>query len=266
MEKTGILTNEEGNDLISNFIKIGEPFGVARIGIGEIHLIHKKIMAILQPSDYSSCQAGGVREDSYEFFFEEYIKGIIDADAHVYWKGIGLESQQNTIFKECSPSSIKIMNRAIEPFYFEKPWSRLLVGKKVLVVNPFKETIIDQHKNLSKIWGDRDVMPEFELLTYKSEFLTSGTSPSWKDTLTKMKDDIGKMDFDIALLGCSLYGLPLMSHIKSIGSSLQLLFGIKGKRWDVHPEIAPMYNEYWVRPKSSEIPQNYRGGDGGTYW
>ena len=88
-----------------------------------------------------------------------------------------------------------------------------------------------------------------------------------------MKKQISDIDFDIALLGCSLYGLPLVSYIKNMGKSaiyvggaVQLLFGIKGKRWDTHDEISKMYNDYWIRPLDSEIPKNYVGLDGGTYW
>lgn len=268
-----ILNNEEGNELIISFINKGLPFGVSRIGIGEIHLLHKKINGINDSNIYTNIRAGGVREDSHNFFFEEYLKGITDADINVFWKGLNLDNQQNNIFNKYSPNSIKVMNRSVEPFYFKNPWSSYLNGKKVLVVNPFTETIKKQHKHLDKIWGGKNVMPSFDLLTLKSPFLTDESSPSWKDTLNDMKTNINSLDFDIALLGCSLYGLPLVSHIKKIGKSaiyiggpLQLLFGIRGKRWDVHPEINPMFNEYWVRPDINEIPINYMGTDGDTYW
>ena len=116
-------------------------------------------------------------------------------------------------------------------------------------------------------------MPQFELLTLKSKFLFEPNSPSWKETLNDMKSDKSNMDFDVALLGCSFYGLPLVSYIKTLGKSaiyiggaLQLLFGIKGSRWDVHEDISKMYNEHWVRPMASEIPSNYVGLDAGAYW
>jgi glycerol-3-phosphate dehydrogenase len=53
-----------------------------------------------------------------------------------------------------------------------------------------------------------------------------------------------KKDYDVALIGCGAYGLPLASHVKRkgkqsihLGGGLQLLFGIKGKRWDDNPEV-----------------------------
>ena len=54
-----------------------------------------------------------------------------------------------------------------------------------------------------------------------------------------MQKEIDKIDFDIAILGCGAYGYPLASYIKSIGKkaihiggATQLIFGIKGKRWE----------------------------------
>jgi hypothetical protein len=267
-----ILSGQEGNDLIMDYIKNGKSFGLSRIGIGEIKIIHNKINNCLSYHDLASIQAGGVREDSYEFFFDEYINALKNSDINAYW--VGIEShEQNVLLNSVSPNSIKVMHRAVEPYYFDNPWSNALLNKKVLIINPFTDSIQIQYPHLNKIWGDKNIMPNFELLTIKSKFLFDNNSPSWKDVLNDMKQQISEMDFDIALLGCSLYGLPLVSYIKDMGKSaiyvggaLQLLFGIKGKRWDSHDEISKMYNDYWVRPLNSEIPSNYVGLDGGTYW
>lgn len=267
-----ILTNEEGNDLITTLIEKGDPFGVSRIGIGEIHLIFNKITNNLNSNDFRSLNIGGVRSDSYDFFFEEYSKGITDADINVYWTH-DLHHQQKIIFNTLSPKSTKVMNRSVEPFYFENPWSRSLENKKVLIINPFTDTIKTQKNKLWLVWGNRKIMPKFELRVLKTPFLNNTDSPSWKDVVNEMKESIDDIDFDIALLGCSLFGLPLVSYIKSIGKQaiyigggVQLLFGIKGKRWDTHPDISTMYNNHWVRPSNNDKPNNYNGGDGYTYW
>lgn len=66
-------------------------------------------------------------------------------------------------------------------------------------------------------------------------------------------------DFDVAIIGVSTYDLLLATYIKSIrkqaiqmSSATQILFGIKGKRWDSHLVILKMYNDYWVRPLAEE--------------
>jgi hypothetical protein len=99
-----------------------------------------------------------------------------------------------------------------------------------------------------------------------------------------MKSEINKADFDICLIGCGAYGFPLAAHVKRmgkkafhIGGSLQLLFGIKGKRWEVndpHYELGndniidyySLPNEYWVRPLEEEKPANHSKVEDSCYW
>ena len=45
--------------------------------------------------------------------------------------------------------------------------------------------------------------------------------------------------FDVAIIGCGAYGMPLAAMLKQagkqaihLGGATQLLFGIKGKRWE----------------------------------
>ena len=49
---------------------------------------------------------------------------------------------------------------------------------------------------------------------------------------------------------------------------LQIMFGIKGKRWDTHPEISSFYNEHWVRPNDNEKPTTRFSmlNEPDTYW
>lgn len=89
-----------------------------------------------------------------------------------------------------------------------------------------------------------------------------------------MKNDISSLDFDVALVSCGAYGLPLVNHIKNklcktgiyVGGALQLFFGIKGRRWDHHDEISLLFNEHWRRPFDVEIPENFHMVEGGCYW
>ena len=53
-----------------------------------------------------------------------------------------------------------------------------------------------------------------------------------------------------------------------MGGGTQILFGIKGKRWDEHDVISTFYNEHWVRPSDEEIPERMENMriDTGHYW
>jgi hypothetical protein len=88
-----------------------------------------------------------------------------------------------------------------------------------------------------------------------------------------MEEQIGQADFDIAIIGCGAYGFPLAAHVKRmgkkavhLGGATQILFGIRGKRWDSLPAIAQLMNEHWVRPHFSEIPPGGDAVEDGCYW
>jgi hypothetical protein len=156
----------------------------------------------------------------------------------------------------------------------EFPWTKALEGKKILIIHPFASTIQEQYKKREYIWKNRETLPNFDLQTIQAIQSLGGNNPnfpSWFDALEYMKSEIEKTDFEICLLGCGAYGFPLAAHVKRlgkkavhIGGALQLLFGIKGKRWD--KDFANIYNEYWVRPNESEKPQNADSVEGGCYW
>lgn len=88
-----------------------------------------------------------------------------------------------------------------------------------------------------------------------------------------MKKEIDKVDYDICLIGCGAYGFPLAAHVKRtgkkaihLGGGLQLLFGIRGKRWDMRDEYKSLMNEYWIRPSEDETPVVAKKVEGACYW
>ncbi len=164
------------------------------------------------------------------------------------------------------------------PFFYERPWTMALSGKKVLVINPFDETIRKQYSKRELLFKNPDVLPEFELITYRP---VQGIGYSkkklayktWFEALDVMKEDIKNIDFDIAIIGAGAYGMFLAQYAKSIGKkavhmggATQLLFGISGKRWD--PCFGGYYNQYWTRPSVRETPDGVELFENGTmaYW
>lgn len=164
----------------------------------------------------------------------------------------------------------------LEPYYFENPWSKYLEGKRVLIINPFTDTIQKQYQKRNLLFKNKDILPNFILLTLKScnTSASNRIGDSWIDNYNKMCEQIDNIDFDIALLGCGGYGLPLVNYIKNvknksaiyIGGALQILFGIKGKRWDNNTNINKFYNEHWTRPSKEENITGLQNIEGGCYW
>ena len=162
--------------------------------------------------------------------------------------------------------------------YFDKqfPWTQALKNKKVLVIHPFEESIKFQYKKRHLLFSDSRVLPEFELSTIKTFQTIKGNPVSynnWFEVLELLKENINNIDFDIALIAAGSYGLPLASHVKSLGKKgvhlggfLQQLFGIRGRRWDICEFHSPFINEHWKYPFDNEYPKDFEKLDHGSYW
>lgn len=164
----------------------------------------------------------------------------------------------------------------LEPYYHQKPWSKALKGKRVLVIHPFSETIRHQYEKKNLLFSDQSVLPDFELITLRAIQSAVGEQSgfrTWFDALDFMTNKAQSIDFDVAIIGCGAYGFPLAARIKRsgrqaihLGGATQILFGIRGRRWDKHPRISKLYNDNWVRPGSDETPTRYKDLEGAAYW
>lgn len=103
------------------------------------------------------------------------------------------------------------------------PWTHFLRNRTVLVVHPFAESIASQYGNVTKrrrVFHDPRVLPDFAALkTVKCVQSAAGAAPphaNWTMSLQVMQQRISQVgDFDIALLGCGGYGLPLAAFVRS---------------------------------------------------
>lgn len=175
----------------------------------------------------------------------------------------------------------------LEPYWSKNPWSRALKGKKVLVIHPFADLIQKQYKeNRTKLFENPNVLPEFELYTIEAVQSLGGEThgfEDWFEALKSMENKMDKCDYDIALIGCGAYGFSLAAHAKRmgrkavhLGGALQLLFGIKGRRWEDENygehlfgkknAYKSLFNEYWIRPDTAHTPNVANNIEGGCYW
>lgn len=210
---------------------------------------------------------------------EQFCKLLLDDIPQVDVLGSWMSSEN--IFKTELENSKKIWLDFLNPFFARNPWSKALEGKKILVVHPFVETIKKQYIQRKLLFKNPNMLPEFELKTIKAiQSIGNETVQfdDWFEALQFMQDEIDKMDYDICLIGAGAYGFPLASHVKRkgkkaihLGGSLQLLFGIRGKRWE-DPNLnkeysfANLMNQHWVRPSKEETPKNSNNIEGACYW
>ena len=164
----------------------------------------------------------------------------------------------------------------MEPYDYKQPWSRALEKKRVLVIHPYADTIKKQYLKRKLLWENPEVLPDINLITIKAVQSIAGEKVPFKDwfeALHYMESQMDSIDYDITIIGCGAYGFSLAAHAKRmgkkaihLGGASQILFGIKGKRWDDLPAVNKFYNDYWVYPSIEETPKHKDRVENGCYW
>ena len=284
-----LLSAEAGSMWIKNMIESGKPFCAARYGGTELATycegkeyrleLRKDMRQII--ADTAQRQSGFFPTDTK--LLPKLSELMEELSSQIDFLACYASFMENYMVRyHCRKDMVVGDNRALEPYYFQDDyvWSSALAGKKVLVIHPFAETIQRQYvENREKLFRDPKVLPKFELITMKAVQTIAGTQDprfrDWFDALEYMKKEALKIDFDVALIGCGFYGLPLACLLKKagkqaihIGGATQILFGIRGRRWELNsPEVSALFNEHWARPSAEETPENKSANEfGGAYW
>lgn len=290
--------NDDANELIGNLILSEKPFMIGRLGSVESRFlansqlkksIKTDIFGIVKTLKGSiniywkndekylnelCLNAGFFPNDTSleEKFIEIYTESIANLDVLGVWNATEYQ------FDKIIPKNVALCKiRELEPWFYENPWSSKLKNKKVLVIHPFEESIKSQFQRKNDLYKNHKILPDFKLKTIKAVQTIAGQTSefeTWFDALESMKEKISKTDFDIAIIGCGAYGFPLASFVKNLGKQAihlggvtQLLFGIKGKRWEEwehYTSLRKNNGENWIY--SDEIPENYKKIEGGCYW
>lgn len=280
-----ILHNQAGNDLVRDAIGNDLPIMISRLGAVELACLSFYLRSRLKnrkkyPEGIKYCMSNNagffpVNNKSLDKFSEFFLESIVNVDI----MGVWFNDYEDSICNSYCNNAELVELGCIEPFHFKNPWSGNLEGKKVLVVHPFVESIKRQYvENRHLLFSDPEVLPDFDLKTVKAVQSAAGASvyfETWFDAYEHMCDEIKKEDFDIAIIGAGAYGLPLASFIKKMGKQAihmggvtQILFGIKGRRWETGyaETTGKLFNEHWIRPVESEMPAGYKNVENGCYW
>lgn len=273
---------DDANRIIYDGLMSGKPFLVARYGDAELRtLIYTLEIDMGLRTSYpqyiktAMCRNAGFfpADDSHLLAFGHL---LWESSLHVDVFGVWYNLLEDYVIHHCNRNAEVVELEGLEPYRSQNPWSRALKGKNVLVVHPFEESIQHQFAIKDMLFVDSNVLPDFNLITYKAIQTNAGgvcKYKTWFEALDKMFSDIKKLDFDVAIVGCGAYGLPLAARIKGLNKQVihlagatQILFGIRGARWDVRPEMQKYFNGYWIRPSESERPKDAKSVEGGCYW
>ena len=299
----GITDPDEASKVIYDLLASGKPCMIARYGSTELLALTNYLGVV--DKHHSVCKY--IQGKQFAWWWEDNVK-----DQMTRWSGffpsteenlmkfgelMVEDSQQVDVLGSWLPDEQvmiesfrlkfeKVTLLTLEPYWAKHPWSRILEGKKVLVIHPFSSLIEKQYAEKRKfLFENKDVLPLFELKTIQAVQSLGGTCAynSWFDALDAMKAQMDAIDYDIALIGCGAYGFPLAAHAKRmgkqavhLGGALQLLFGIRGKRWD-NPEFGSkskcakrgyrqLFNKEWIYPTDAYKPKSAEKVEGGCYW
>lgn len=218
----------------------------------------------------------GVFPDSADEF-ARFQKSYLAALSEVDMLGLIAARGERHLFEKYAKDPLRCDLGALEPYFSPKPWSRELKGRRVLVVHPFVDSIRAQyHERRQEIFADPDVLPEFDLRLIRAPQTIAGNSDgydSWSAALTDLQARVSGETFDVAILGCGAYGLPLGAFIKAqgkpcihLGGATQILFGISGARWQSQPAFRALMTPAWRPPLESERPPGFEQVEKGCYW
>ena len=286
------LSLKESNDKLIELLKSNKPFYVTRMGIGaETYITYTYKIS-------NNVNNNNIRQYLPMLSNNAGIYNITTAQSLIKYCSMYFNSIKNSNHLACfkdaiineqkymKPNNEILYSRILEPFYCcledIKPWSHFLYGKKVLIISPFIESFKTQLKNNFQIFKNPEkkiFLDNQEFIFYKCFQTSAGNyiHKNWEETFVIMCNDISKLDFDIALISCGGYGVPLSYYIKKelqksaiyIGGGLQLLFGVMGKRWennDMWKKIIKENESNFIKPSGYEIIKNNNNIENGCYW
>lgn len=294
---------QKASDLIYRLLNNSNPNMIARFGSTELTCFLNYLGVKNKDNGFWSYINGGLpfwwqpailsQMQNWSGFFPPTIEKIEQFCQLLQQDAKQIDVLGSWISSECKVDYLfnyqKIHLRFLEPFWAEDPWTKYLENKNVLVVHPFAELILSQYKNRREnLFTNQRVLPEFKrLITIKAvQSLGEGDFrfKDWFEALNFMKRQIDSVNYDVCLIGCGAYGLSLAAHVKRtgkkalhLGGSLQLLFGIRGNRWDnpnygvnewgiPYGSYSNLINEYWVKPGNNLKPKNASQVEDACYW
>lgn len=302
------MDRQSANDILYKLLTNDAPCMISRFGTVELNCVNN-YLCIKSEERYLRKIFNFIRDNTHTPWWNESHFEAMRISAGIFPAGISTSQKFSERYLQDIPlidllgsfqyyekfmplksDVVKVQLETLYPFFVERPWTKALKGKRVLVVHPFDYSIRSQYEKRHRLFNTPEVLPDFELITLRAVQSVAGAKTpfrDWFEALKYMEDKISTIDFDICILGCGAYGLPLAAHVKRLGKKAfhlgggtQLLFGIKGKRWEeqydkvwqyrpnesININYVDLFNEHWVHPDESEKPKDAVKVENACYW
>jgi hypothetical protein len=272
---------EEAGQLIASAMARGGPLAIGKVGTLEgeaagFYLSRRRDGAPYPPVLMNQLFLNVGLFPKTDEAIDRYCSRLIEMVGYVDMLGVQGYPGEGEVINNFARQAKVLPQRVLEPWYCEDPWSGYFAGKRVTVVSPFARTIAHQFTRRDKIWSNPRILPDFELRTVGmplSPGLCAPEEPDWEVRMNHVIDQIEAAPYDILVAGAGGISLLLAAHARKsgrigihMGGPTQVLFGIRGRRWDSDPFFQETMNEFWVRPSVDETPTETWRIENGCYW
>jgi len=215
-----------------------------------------------------------LEKKAFEKWHETMVGAVAATDFLCSWQTDPyLKIYEEALIHRLAPTSRQLpleqLGRPLLPFLVPFRW---------LVVSPFTTSIRRQLPRLKEVHDPQGRSPvDWSLPASTCQLvrcpfqahLEPSPYSTWQEGLEKLSAEVEACDFEVAFIGAGAWSLPLAARIKAMGRSAihfggetQLLFGIKGKRWENYG----IYNDAWISADPSEMPLHRDRVEQGCYW
>lgn len=283
---------EANAKILCELFRSDRPFLIGRNGTIELEVVSRYFFQE-DISDFHKkkleLNAGIFPQTEITDYCFEYMRSLTSADVMAEGWYPPLKEVEKKILDTVNIKRTKILLRNLEPYYVkpELRWTQYLAGRRVGIINSFADICEEQTYMPKAIWGEESesLLPKttkwIPIETYYSPALANGNPTSewpapissWKEAVDAVISTALAENIDVAIIGCGGIGMIIGSRLKDhgvqcivMGGSIQLLFGIRGKRWENHTVISKFFNDAWVSPSELYRPGGYKSVEGGCYW
>lgn len=217
-----------------------------------------------------------------------YNNAIMNSNCLGVWDGM-MYKQAEEYYKYLDVAYKKqcFMAQSLEPFYYmgddKYRMNEVFTGKRIAIISSHKSSIEEQIRSGRYMTVfDKPIFGEgceFTVIRPPVQLGDSSDGRSWKSHFNEFKENVkviisGGNKYDLVLVSCGGFGMPICNFIYSelktsviyVGGSLQLFFGVKGKRWETNEKIKRHFREGWINVMDADIPEGKEKIEGGCYW
>jgi hypothetical protein len=294
-----LLTQREGAVWLAAQIASRKVFAAGKLGSSELEAIwfwlamrrgDTKYPYVSDIKKNMTVNAGlfPATDEAIDDWVQHMVSEVLPAlDGLAEWNTIN-PVQESQVLNAFAGKTKRFPGRSLEPYYegdAASRWTfRIPDRTRIAVVSPFADSISANGSRMDAIWPTTPVWnPGTTLHTVKahyspylspentwSETILSG---GWRAAVQALVDGVVATGAKVALVGAGALSLPVVAALKKrgiaaihTGGATQIMFGVKGRRWETHSIISTFFNTAWTSPMPSEVPSNASSVERGCYW